>query len=183
MEELAPSRYRNFMVIIYPDSESYNFDDVIFNLKGFKYWAYIEHKPESDEKKIHYHAYISLDSATTEKAVAKRLGIPDIHVQFIRNCRSGMRYLTHIDYPEKIQYSLDQVHVSGIFSRKFLKAYEDVKTEEEIISDIYFWLDNTHFETYIEKVKYLILFINSNCYDSVYKRYRPEFLDYLKMNL
>lgn len=183
MEELVAKQYRNFMVLFYDESIHYNFDDVIFNLKGLKYWAYIKHQPEDDEKVQHYHAFIHLDSASTESALAKRLGIPPDKVQYIKNCRSGMRYLTHIDYPEKIQYDLNSVHVSGLFKRKFLKAFEDVKTEEEIIQDIYFWLDNSHFDTYLEKVRYFILYINSNCYDTVYKRYRPEFLDYLKMNL
>lgn len=184
MEELIDKKqYRNFMILFYDESIHYNFDDVIFNLKGFKYYAYIKHEPESDEKLQHYHAFIRLDSATTETALAKRLGIPPDKVQYVKNVRAACRYLIHIDYPDKIQYDLDSVHVSGMFKRHFLKNFQDVKTEEEIISDIYFWLDNTHFDSYIEKVKYLIMYVNINCYDTVYKRYRPEFLDYLKMNL
>ena len=180
---IEDNRYRNFMVLFYDESKHYEFDDVIFNLHSFKYYAYIKHQPESDEKLIHYHAFIHLDSACTESALANRLGIPVDKVQYVKNVRGGVRYLTHIDYPDKIQYDLNDVKVSGLFKRKFLKNFEDVKTEEEIIQDIYFWIDNCHFDTYIEKVKYLIMFINLNCYDSVYKRYRPEFIDYLKMNL
>lgn len=176
-------KYRNFMILFYDESKHYSFDDVIFNLHGFKYYAYIKHLPESDEKVTHYHAFIHLDNATTEQGLAKRLGIPSDKVQYVKNVRAGCRYLTHIDYPNKIQYSLDDVKVSGLFQRKFYKNFEDVKTEEEIIQDIYFWLDNTHFDTYIEKLKYLIMYVNMNCYDTVYKRYRLEFIDYLKMNL
>lgn len=176
-------KYRNFMIIIYPDSESYNYDDVIFNIHSFKYYAYIRHEPETDEKKPHVHLYLHLDSASTESAISKRLGVPINHVQYIKNVRAGCRYLTHIDYPDKIQYSLDSVRVSGLFQRKFLKNFEDVKTEEEIIQDIYAFIDNFHCDTYIEKLKQLIIFININCYDTIYKRYRPEFIDYLKQNL
>ena len=175
--------YRNFMILFYDESKHYNFNDLIFNLKGFKYYAYIKHLPESDEKSVHYHAFVRLDSATTEERLAKRLGLPVDKVQYVKNVRSANRYLTHIDYPEKIQYNQNDVIVSGLWRRQFNKCFQDVKTEEEIIQDIYFWIDNCHFDTYMEKLKNLIMFINFNCYDTVYKRYRLEFIDYLKMNL
>ena len=180
---IEENRYRNFMVLFYDESKHYDLEDVLFNLHSLKYYAYIKHQPESDEKQEHYHAFIRLDSATTEERLASRLGIPKDKVQYVKNVRGGCRYLTHIDYPEKIQYSLDQVRVSGLFQRKFLKNFEDVKTEEEIIQDIYFFIDNNHYDNYAEKLKNLIMFVNINCYDTVYKRYRPEFIDYLKMNL
>ena len=93
------------------------------------------------------------------------------------------RYLIHLDDPEKIQYSYNDVHVSKLFERKFKKNFEELKTEEEIIQDIYFFIDNSHFDNYHEKLKYLLLFVNFNCYDTIYKRYRLEFLDYMKSNL
>lgn len=176
-------RYRNFMVLFYDESDNYKFDDIIFNIHSLKYYAYIKHNPEDEEKTQHYHAFIHLDSACTITALSKRLGIPSNYIQYVKNVRGGCRYLTHIDYDDKIQYSLDDVKISGLFRRKFMKCFEDVKTEEEIIIDIYNWIDNFHYDNYIEKVKYLILFININCYDSVYKRYRIEILDYLKKTL
>ena len=182
-EIINDKQYRNFMVLFYDESIHYKFNDFIFNLHSMKYYAYIKHQPETDEKTEHYHAFIHLDSATTEERLAKRLGIPVDKVKFVKNIRGACRYLTHVDYPEKIQYSVDDVKVSGLFKRKFLKNFEDVKTEEEIIQDIYSFIDNNSCETYAEKLKYLIMFVNMNCYDTVYKRYRPEFLDYLKMTL
>ena len=184
MEEVFDEkRYRNFMILFYDESKHYKFDDVLFNIHSLKYYAYIKHQPEDDEKVEHYHGFVHLDTACTSSALAKRLGIPEDKIQYVKNVRGGCRYLTHIDYPEKIQYSIDDVKVSGLFKRKFLKNFEDVKTEEEIIQDIYYWIENCHFDSYCEKLKYLIMFVNLNCYDSVYKRYRPEFLDYVKMNL
>ena len=176
-------RYRNFMILFYKESKHYEFDDVLFQIHSLKYYAYIKHLPEDDEKTEHFHCFIHLDTACTESALSKRLGIPVDKIQYVKNVRGGCRYLTHIDYPDKIQYSIDDVRVSGLFKRKFLKNFEDIKTEEEIISDIYFFIDNNHYDSYIDKLKYLIMFVNINCYDSVYKRYRPEFIEYLKQNL
>ena len=166
------NRYRNFMVLFYDESKHYNFDDVLFNLHGFKYYAYIKHQPESDEKTSHYHAFLKVDSATTESAIASKLGIPVDKVQYVKNIRAANRYLIHIDYPEKIQYSIDDVRVSGLWKRHFMKCFEDVKTEEEIIQDIYFFIDNNHYDSYVEKLKYLITFINSIIAININKHYQ-----------
>lgn len=182
-EESIPKKYRCFTIVLYEETSSYKIEDVFFNIKGFKYWAIVKHFPEDDEKKIHYHVIIKLENATTCESISKRLGVPLVHVKFVRNIRAMCRYLIHLDDPEKIQYSIDDVQVSKLFERKFKKNFEEVKTEEEVIQDIYFWLDNSHFDSYYEKLRNLLLFINFNCYDTIYKRYRYEFLDYLKQNL
>ena len=78
-------------------------------------------------------------------------------------------------------YDLDDVKVSGIFQRKFLKQFEDVKTEEEILSDIYNYIDELPEDIGIHmSTRILIQFVNSNCYDTIYKRYRPELTEYLR---
>lgn len=182
-EIISNDRYRHFVAILYPDSDIYDYDDVLFNLRGFKYYAYITHQPEDNEKKLHTHLFLSLDSATTIQAVAKRLGIPPNYIQYVKSVRASIRYLTHIDYPDKIPYKTDDVTVSSLFHRKFMKQFEDVKTESEIIEDIYNWIDNFQYDNYHEKLKYMLIFINLNCYDTIFKRYRNEFLDYLKYSI
>lgn len=182
-EEISPKAYRHFIAILYPDSEIYNYDDIIFNLNQFKYYAYITHKPEKEETKEHVHLYISLDSPTTIKNVAKRIGIPENYIMYVKSVRSSVRYLTHIDYPEKIQYPIEACNVSGAFWRKFRKQFEDIKSESDIIDDIYKWIDNFQFDDYHDKLKNLIMYVNLNCYDTIFKRYRPEFIDYLKSTM
>lgn len=182
-EIIDTKRYRNFMILFYRESQHYDFDDIIFNIHSLKYYAYIEHQPETEEKEPHFHAFIHLDTACTEQALSKRLGLPIDKIQYVKNVRGGCRYLTHIDYPDKIQYKLEDVKVSALFQRKFLKNFEDIKTEDEIINDLYWWIDNWHFDDYHEKLRYFIQYINLHCYDTIYKRYRLEFLDYLKQTL
>lgn len=182
-EEISPKAYRHFVAILYPDSEIYNYDDILFNLNQFKYYAYIKHKPEKEESKEHVHLFISLDSPTTIKNLSKRLGIPENYIQYVKSVRSSVRYLTHIDYPEKIQYPIEACNVSGAFWRKFRKQFEDIKSESDIIEDIYKWIDNFQYEDYHEKLRNLIIYINLNCYDTIFKRYRPEFIDYLKSTM
>ena len=104
--------YRNFIVLFYDESIHYKFKDVIMNLKNFKYYAYIKHNPETDEKVSHYHAFIRVDSATTESAIAKRLGIPIDKVRHVKNVRSSIRYLIHIDFENKIINILNNFFLS-----------------------------------------------------------------------
>lgn len=183
IEEEIPKKYRCFEFVVYDESIHYKFDDIMFALHGFKYWAWIKHQPEEDEKQVHYHIIIKLENATTIESISKKTGVPVHKIQYVKNIRAMCRYLIHIDDSEKIQYSIDDVHVSKLFERKFKKNFQELKSEEEIIQDIYFWIDNSHFDSYHEKLKNLLIFVNFNCYDTIYKRYRLEFLDYLKMNI
>lgn len=179
-EQIKEDRFRNFMILLYDESKHYILDDVLFVLKGFKYYAYIKHQPETEEKQAHYHVFLHLDNACTIKSISKRLGVPENFVQPVKSVRSSCRYLTHIDYDDKIQYSLDDVIISKLFERKFKKNFEDIKTEEDIILDIYSFIDNLQLETYSRSLMYLVIYINKNCYDTIFRRYRGEFLDYLK---
>lgn len=117
-EEYIEQRYRCFTIVLYEETSSYKIEDVLFNIKGFKLWAIIRHLPESDEKKIHYHVIIKLDYATTAHALSKKLGVPEVHIKYVRNIRSMCRYLIHIDDPDKIQYSSDLI--SSKFFLNFL---------------------------------------------------------------
>ena len=83
-EIIDDKRYRNFMVLFYKKSDFYKFDDIIFNIHSLKYYAYIEHQPETDEKEAHFHVFIHLDTATTEQALSKRLGVPINYIQYIK---------------------------------------------------------------------------------------------------
>ena len=183
-EEIEAKKYRHFMLILYKDSTSYNFDDVLFDLKGsFKNYAYIFHKPEKDEKKEHYHFILSLDNPRTISGISKRVGVQDNYIQPIKSLRASCRYLVHIDYDSKIQYDLTDVVVSHSFQRKFFGAFDDLKSEQDQIDDIYCFIDSLNGMTMKEAMKTLVIFVNSQNYDTIYRRYRPEFIDYLKENL
>lgn len=180
-EEIEEKRYRHFMILLYEDSKSYKFDDVLFDLKGsFKNYAYIKHLPESDEKKEHIHFILSLDNPRSINSLSKRVGVEPNYIQSIKSLRASCRYLIHIDNDEKKQYDLTDVKVSSSFSRKFFASFDDLKTEEDVIDDIYLFMDSLVNNSFRDAVKQLIIFVNSQAYDTIYKRYRTEFLDYLR---
>lgn len=173
-------RFRSFMILLYDDTTSYDFERVMFEIRGFKQYAYIKHLPETDEKKSHYHLYIHLDSACTISSVSKRLCVPEKFIQNVRSERACLRYLSHIDYPEKKQYGIDEIVCSKNLERKILKAHSDIEDETTIIDNIYkFIYDLKNDYDYHNAVMQLIKFVNMNCYDSIYKRYRLEFKEYM----
>lgn len=184
-EEVYENRARYFLILLYEDTSSYNFKDVMFDLKGnFKYYAYIKHIPEKDEKKEHIHFFLAVDNARTISSLSKRIGVPAQFIQRVKGIRASCRYLTHRDNDDKIQYDLTDVKVSPAFSRQFYGAYDDLKTEQDVIEDIYNYIDVISETNNIQEcIKQLILFVNNSYYDRIYKRYRTEFMDYLRSKI
>lgn len=180
-EEIDEKRYRHFMLLLYKDSTIYNFDDLLFDLKGsFKNYAFITHQPESNEKKEHIHFILSLDNPRSIDSLSKRLGLPSNYIQSIKSLRASCRYLIHLDDDTKKSYELADVKVSSSFSRKFYSSFDDLKTEEDMIDDIYLFIDSLENYQFRDAVKQLVVFVNSQSYDTIYKRYRIEFMDYLR---
>ena len=159
--EVCDKRYRNFMLILYPDDV--DFDEKLMLIKSYKNYAYIKHDPEEEEKKAHYHCIISLDNATTINTLGKKTLVPTRLIQPITSLRAICRYLIHLDNEDKKRYSLDDVVLSRNFERKFLKQFDDIKTEQEIIMEIYTFIDNLADVPYHVKLKQLIIYINLNC--------------------
>lgn len=184
-EEIDEKRYRNFMILLYEDTASYVFNDVLFDLKGsFKNYAYIKHLSEENEKKEHYHFILALDNPRTITSLSKRVGVPENFIQPVKSLRASCRYLTHQDNDDKTKYYLTDVKVSNSFSRKFFASFDDLQTEEDVIDDIYNYIDViSDTNKFSECIKMLIKFVNQNAYDTIYKRYRVEFTEYLRSKL
>lgn len=181
LEEVQPKKYRNWSFILYEDSTSYDFINVLRILKSHKKWAYIKHSPEVGEGKEHYHFILKLDNATKKETLANKIGIPFNYIDNIKSLRTMNRYLVHADDEDKIQYGVDEVFISKNYLREFFKSFDDRMSEDEILDDIFKYIENECTGVdYFKATRDLILHINMNCYDTIYKRYRNEILDYLK---
>ena len=182
LEEKISKKYRHFLILLYEDSTSYDFKNVMSIVKAQKNYAYIKHLPESNEKKNHFHVILSFENATKKDTLSKKLGVAPNYIDEIKNFRSICRYLTHKDDDDKFQYDISQVVVSNCFERKFKKQYDDLESEDVIIDNIYNFIQcfSSSDVSYSEALRILIQFVNNHCYDTIYKRYRFEFIDYLK---
>lgn len=178
-------KYRLFEMILYLETSSYNIDDVLKNIRGERYYAYSLHDQDLDSegklKKPHYHMVIRFDNARTISGVAKKFGVPENLVNHIRNERSYVRYLIHFDDQDKFQYNESDIVCSRSYERFIHKCFDDKETEDEILNNIFNHIDELveYFRSYNKLIPYLIRFINENCYETIYKRYRFEIKDYI----
>lgn len=180
LEEKSSKKFRHWIVLLYQDSNSYNFDEVLRICKSQKKWAFIKHFPETNEKKEHFHVILSFENATKKETLAKKLGITQNYIDEIKSFRTICRYLTHIDDEDKFQYNLNQVKISKLFEKEYKKQFDDIESEEEIINNIYSFISKVVNLPYNEAIISLIQYVNINCYDRIYKRYRYEFNEFLK---
>lgn len=176
-EEIEEKRYRHFMLLLYPEWGSYN--EILQDIKGsFKNYAYIKHMPEEDEKKEHVHLILSLDNPRSEESLAKRLEIDKRFVRHIKSLRGSCRYLVHMDNEEKYQYDLDQVIVSKSFKSTYFKSFDDLLSDEEILDNIYAFINDYKELNPIELEVDLSKFVCANAYERVFKRYYNTIVKY-----
>lgn len=83
-------------------------------------WAFIDHKPDTDEGKPHTHFLVRFNGSRTVQQVADRFEISPQYVQTIRKLTAFMRYMMHLDQEDKIKYTLDDVETN--FEKEFALA-------------------------------------------------------------
>lgn len=177
-EEVEEKRYRNFMILLYPEWD--NFKQILGDLKGsFKNYAYIKHFPEEEEKKEHFHFILSLDNPRSIKSLSKRIEVPENLVRNCKSLRGSCRYLIHIDDEDKYQYNLDQVVVSRSFKSTYFKSFDDLLSDEEILDNIYTFIDSYKELSSIELEINLTKYVCSNGFERVFKRYYSSICKYI----
>ena len=177
LEVIDKTSYSKFLILLYPDTTSYNYDEVLAYLKSYKKWAYIKHIPEESEKKEHVHFVLVLPDKTTFNSLSKKSGVPKQFIQAIDNLRSVNRYLTHTGYDDKIQYSKDDVIVSSGYKRQFNKCYDDLESDDIIINKIRFKildLCSLYHKTCDIEFE-LIKYVEEENYDRLFKKYYTTF--------
>ena len=126
---------KNFLTVIYPDSESYDCELLLNRLEAFGWdkWYYILHDQDfyterdidrwetrnkepapfkdGELKKPHYHIIACMESSRTLLNAAKKFGVPTNMVERVRCLKDSIQYLTHQNYSEseKHHYTEDQI--------------------------------------------------------------------------
>ena len=67
-------------------------------------WFYIMHDPDDEDGSPHLHLVV-MHSPILIKSLAPKLGIEENFIQPAINYKMDIRYLIHLDNPEKKQYS------------------------------------------------------------------------------
>lgn len=104
---------RDWTIIVYPESAPENWRDILEET----HMRWVESplhdrdiNADGELKKPHWHILLSADGPITERAVAdiaKKLNAPK-HMK-VGSARGLVRYMIHLDNPEKYQYSRDEI--------------------------------------------------------------------------
>lgn len=173
-------RYRSFIFILYPDSTSYDYEEVINTIKGeFKFYVFITHLPEQEEKKVHTHVLVTFSNPRYASTVANKLGIDLSIINLPISKRGYVRYMIHLDYPDKKQYSLTDLTVSKSYTKQVYEYFNDEKLDIEILEDIYSFIDDRTDLSAIELEKQLSLYVCSASYNRIFKMYYQTIIKYI----
>lgn len=131
MAKKKDDRARVWTMIVYPESAPKDWKEKI-NGKHIA-WACILHdkdvNPDGTKKKPHYHVVLVFEgkkSYSQIKAIADELNSPI--PQKVESLRGMMRYLIHMDNPEKYQYTKDQIEsYGGLDYEDYLKSMGTAK--------------------------------------------------------
>lgn len=133
---MPPPKHRVFTGVIYPDSESYNYLEILENIKKFSEYAYITHDSDFNEdntpKKVHIHYVIRCPTPRSINSIAKELGVTLESVQIGKNFKQLIRYLIHLDNDEKSAYTADKI-ITNIELSRYLQVDSDELTQAETL--------------------------------------------------
>lgn len=113
----SPRRSLYFATVVYPDSAPENWKSL---LDDFHVSSFISPFHDSDvnatgePKKPHYHVMLLFDSLKTEEQAKEVFSvIGGVGCEFVKSLRAYARYLCHLDNPDKVQYSKENVIALG----------------------------------------------------------------------
>ena len=127
-------QYRIFTGVLYPDSKSYDCRDMLKILGGvFDEFAYISHDADVDaaghSKKVHIHWLGRLQNPTTIGGISLRTTLPAHDIEAGKSFKALVRYLVHLDDPDKAQY--DPASVTSTFDlNKYLRNSKENDAEK-----------------------------------------------------
>ena len=106
---------RHCEIIAYPNQITETLINLVcMDYKTIKEWAYILHDKDVDENgkmvKPHFHIYLHFNNATDTDLVASWFKLPGNQVEKVKGRKKDMlKYLIHLNAPNKYQYDLEQV--------------------------------------------------------------------------
>lgn len=145
-------RYRQWTIIIYPESVPHDWQDKISDLR----WAQSplhdkDVNPDGTLKKPHHHIMIVFDGKKSyEQVKIISDSINGASPQFVRDIRGMLRYFAHLDNPEKTQYDKSKIIGHGFDVSKYLESDEDI---DQLEQEIEIYCEKNHINEYAQLIK------------------------------
>lgn len=183
MKKDENKRYRNWTLIVYPESAPKNWKSILSNeLKLIFAISPLHDKdinPDGSLKKAHWHVLICFEGLKSYEQVltiAERLNSP---VPQICQSRKGLiRYFCHLDNPEKHQYSTSEIKSFGIDVSSLLSLS---RTEtNQILKEIFDFIDENELYSYRDFLQIVRKIENDDWFDIAVNRNTLAIKEYLK---
>lgn len=97
--------------------------------------VYEDGEKKGELKKAHWHLLLCFQNARFYNSVAKEFatyGVIEQNLNSVKNLNSAVRYLCHLDNPEKAQYSVNDIRTNCKELEKYLKKKADKLSQSEI---------------------------------------------------
>lgn len=113
MKDTKVSRTRNFSCVVYPESAPADWFNILEEQMIPSFVSPLHDKdinPGGEPKKAHYHVVLMFEGVKTRdqaRAIFEKIG--GVGCEVVNSIRGMVRYLCHMDNPEKAQYSMDEV--------------------------------------------------------------------------
>lgn len=151
---------RIWQCIVYPESAPDNWQEIVEDLRLDGFISPIHDKdtnPDHTMKKEHYHVLLMWDGPTTEKnarAICESFGgvMEPIPVQSLTG---AVRYLIHMDNPEKYQYKKKDVVELGVAD--FISMSRKSQISRNALKEIFQFIDKHNIYAYAQLVRFAAL--------------------------
>lgn len=167
---------RNYSIILYPETKSYNFEDKIKILidfveskKGEYYYILHDSDVDANGEDVgdHYHfiMYLPKDTETTIKNIIKVCGVPSEHIEKIDKSNTNILYLAHESPNSSAKYNYDWHTIQTNNDLKIRRIFcndEETKNIYAILS----YIDSCNYITFTDFSKFIL---NNNLW-SYYRR-------------
>lgn len=140
-------RCRYWTIVVYPESAPENWHD---RLKGLQWIESPLHdkdvNPDGTLKKSHWHIII-LNKGKIGYSQAKKIAdsINGASPQYVQNITGMVRYLAHLDNPEKAQYDKSKIVGHGVDVSQYLESDGDI---DELLQAIEIYCEENHIIEY-----------------------------------
>lgn len=146
-------RSKYWALILYEDSEIYNYNEVFEYIKT--HFDYVGILHDKDGVKNHFHFVLKFNNYKWLSSLVDELNIPFNYFESINSYNSMLLYLIHFDYKDKYNYSINDVFGNHEIISKLNKLIKTGNlSEEEKFIMILDYIDNSDFISFSNFYRY-----------------------------
>lgn len=110
-------RYRNWATIIYPDSAPTDWKEKLIDIKSPVFVSPLHDQdinPGGEKKKPHYHIVLTFEGKKSREQIKELTDtFGGVGQEVVNSLRGYVRYLCHLDNPEKYRYNENDIQTFG----------------------------------------------------------------------